>query len=525
MKKVYITILLVINGLAIILFIYLSHVYWKTDVLRIQQNLTIQSSEAAALLDHRLALQQQFLHEEAIALSHVSSISAINHALYQLQQNLKTDHVQTIAVVTDQAMYLSRIGPFIPIPKEIFRHSVLLSPPFSNVDQKGQFWILEGSPLPNAPHRLVVAIYPLQLSTLYNHLHTSLYPGFSLQLERTDGTLQSQSPLPPHPALGKLQSDWISQQIAHTPLVQAGMGMGAIRPNGSVHLIAFTKLTNYPLYVVSSIPLHSVFLQWLHSMLLGIFAFLLLAFLSDAGILLILNRLNVSREHHAFTLQLYESLSKVNHITSNAMNESECFQTLIPALCEGTFYAAWFGVLQEDVIHVLFAAGPGTDDLRKIPFDLSEEREEYQPLALRSIKLQQTLYDNEITEARTHQGYVTFLKTHHWSSAISIPIVRQHRIWGVLTLVSDHANAFKKTILPLANQIGRSLQDALERIDLRVTEAQYQRKNEINLSFHRLLGLIAEISQQNMTEGQLLQLLCDALINRDVFAGAWIGIP
>ncbi|PWI56783.1 sensor domain-containing diguanylate cyclase [Sulfoacidibacillus thermotolerans] len=526
-RKNYFGILLILNFFAMLLFIYLSHVYWESDARNIQQNLAVQSSEAAALLSTKLSFDQQMLHQTAIALSSTSSSHVMQRDLFLLKKDLGVDDAMTTAVVTEKGVYVARMGPYVPLTRlrDFTAHGFFLSSPFPNTAAKNQLWVVEGEAISDTSHRFLIIAHPIRLTQLARHFPASPYPKMVTQLVRSDGKLQSESPLTSHLDLGTVQQDGLSDLLAHSQGMQSGMGIASIHPHGALYLLAYTKLVNAPLYVVNSVPLRAAFFQWFHSMFFGSLTFLFLVVLSDVSILWIIQRLRVSLKQHAFTLQLYEVLSQVSLITSTAQDEAACFQALVPALCEGAFYATWVGMLDGNVIRVLFAAGPGADELVSLPFRINEEREDYQSLAVRAIRAEKMMYDNNIATALTHRGYSSFIKTHQWASAISIPLVRQHRIWGVFTLISNRSHAFNHTILPLANQIGRSLQDALERIDLRALELKVQRKKDVTFAFHRVLGTIGEASQHNIAEADLLQLLCNVLIENDVFAGAWVGVP
>lgn len=538
----YTVVLLLLNSLAVVLFVYLSHVYWQTNVRSTQRNLGAQAAGSAALLDSKLTTDQDFLRQTASILPLATSPSMIHSDLVRLIDQLGPSNASFAAVVTGHGQYVSRLGPLVPLPsppsgkaslgtlapllQSAFREpSFFLSLPFADPLQRNRLWVVAGSPVSGPGHRYLIIGRGAFLPVLDRQLASFPYSDVILQLLRRNGLVQSQSPAFPPGTSKVVHPDWFSQQIARDPQLASGMGTGTIGPRGPSYLIAFSKLNDYPLYVVESVPVHAVFAGWLHTMLLGLIAFVCLVILSDGSILFIIYRLHMSREHHAFTLKLYNVLSQVSRITSTAATESDCLEALAPALCAQAFHAAWIGIAEADSVRVLVAAGPGSDALQQLPFSIGGHNATYQSLVARAVLTQHTLYDNDITTALTHQGYASLIKTYRWASGISIPIMRQHRVWGVLNLISDRPKAFDQNILPLTDQIGWSLQDALERFDLRQLEAQMRRRNQLILTFHHVLGAIGEVAQKTMDESVILQDVCSLLTESQVFAAVGIGIP
>ncbi|AUW93181.1 hypothetical protein BXT84_03780 [Sulfobacillus thermotolerans] len=537
LSRHYVWILLVLNSLAVVLFVYLSHVYWNTNVATTERNLEAQASGSAALLDSKLSADEEFLRRAGQALTTAPSLSATRQILTRLKNELGTENAATAAIVNANGVPLLQSGVPVLWPLENSAHlgswairqsafstgSFFLSRPFPNLRQDHQPWVLAGMSIPGTRQYLIIARSAF-LPVLIKNLTASSYAQLVVQLVRHNGLVQAQSPF--SPTQSSAWQPWLVRKLHQTPSLTAATGVGPLATiSGSPRdLWAAAKLANYPLYVVEGIPLKAVFTDWLHTMLIGLIAFAGLVVISDSAILSIISRLNHTRERYAFTLQLYTVLSEVSRITSTATTEPDCLQSLVSALCAEGFHAAWIGVVDPDHIRVLVTQGPGSDSLRTLPFPTNTNEAAFQSLAVRAVRTREAVYENDLATALTHLGYASFIETYHWASGISIPIERHHGVWGVLSLISDRPHAFDHHILPLANQIGRALQDALERFDLRALEHEIQRKNTLVLTLHHVLGAIGEMALRTLDDATILQQICTLLTENGVFVGVTIGI-
>ncbi|MCI0184693.1 diguanylate cyclase domain-containing protein [Sulfoacidibacillus ferrooxidans] len=524
MRRLYVRTLLILNGLAILLFVYVSHVFWDFTIQTTHQRLLIQAEVTSVLLDHRWHRNQQIIEQAAERLAGTFSPSSTKHVLDQLQHALETERIEALAVMTTTGYDLVSIGPHIPVDHIIYQHSFFISPPFFSKQHRGSLVVLEGTPIDDSDHLYLGMIQPLGLFQISRLVPTPFYTGIHIRIIQAEAIRQPSSLLFPTPSTISTPHSWLAQVIQHTSNTSFGVLTHTMGAHSNYYIIGYDKLQHYPFYIVSSLPLDAVFWTWLHSMFIGIVGFLFLVGFSDLAIFFFLFKLDASRNRKKSTLQLYEILSTVTHITSTAEDETTCLQTLVTALC-ACFYAASIGQVDGERVTILFSAGPGADQLQKLSFDLSKEFAHDAPLAVRAIKAKRISYDNHLQRADKQHDYGMMMNAYSYASGLSIPLIRQQQIWGVLNLISDHPGVFDRTILPLADQIGHVLQDALERFDLREAQAFHDQKNDIHLAFHDVIGVIAQASQDHLSEDQLLQLVCDTFIRRHVFTVVEIGMP
>ncbi|MCI0184516.1 diguanylate cyclase domain-containing protein [Sulfoacidibacillus ferrooxidans] len=524
MRRLYVRTLLILNGLAILLFVYLSHVFWDFTIQTTQQRLLVQAEATSVLLDHRWHRNQQIIEQAAKRLAGTFSPSSTKHVLDQLQHALETERMETLAVMTTTGHDLVSVGPHISVDHIVFQHTFFISPPFSSKQHRGSLVVLEGTPIDDSDHLYLGMIQPVGLFQISRLVPTPLYTGIHIRIIQAEAIRQPSSLLFPTPSTMSDPNSWLAQVIQHTSNTSFGVLTHTMGAHGNYCIIGYDKLQHYPFYIVSSLPVNTVFWTWIHSMFIGIVGFLMLVIFSDLAIFFFLFKLDASHNRKKSTLQLYEILSTVTHITSTAEDETTCLQTLVIALC-ACFYAASIGQVDGERVTILFSAGPGADQLQKLSFDLSNEFSQNAPLAVRAIKAKQISYDNHLQRVDKQQDYGMMIEEYSYASELSIPLIRQQQVWGVLNLISDRSGVFDRTVLPLANQIGHVLQDALERFDLREAQAIHDQKNDIHLAFHDVIGVIAQASQDHLSEDQLLQLVCDTFIRRHVFTGVEIGMP
>lgn len=184
---------------------------------------------------------------------------------------------------------------------------------------------------------------------------------------------------------------------------------------------------------------------------------------------------------------LYQALLTEGDLLFTAQDEGHFLDEACVRLIEsGLFRTVWIGKATEDgSIEQVTSCGEGTSDLDLLPL-IARSNPGSSTASLRAIKSGKTLYIRDYVNDPFNAPWAELSMCNGWRSAVSSPIERGGKTWGVLTVLSDQTDGFQPGVIELLTQISQLLAHGLNEIDLR-EELNVERDRQSWLASHDIL--------------------------------------
>jgi putative nucleotidyltransferase with HDIG domain len=217
---------------------------------------------------------------------------------------------------------------------------------------------------------------------------------------------------------------------------------------------------------------------------------------------------------------------KLNQFLLRCENEDEIYKTVCDAFMETDLIKfVWIGLTEEGTFDVKPAAYAGIEKeyINSIKAKWDNSQYGKGPTGI-AIKTQKPVIIGDI---RTNRRYMPWRKEalkRGYLSIISLPIIHESTVIGVLDVYSDKKDAFNKEDVEFLRELTGDIAIGIKSIRL---EEALKNSNEQLKKMYSFQSLIKKLNQFLLecdNENEIYKKVCDIFIEADIIKFVWIGL-
>ena len=496
---------------------------WFSEKKNAEKYIAGTVNQYAYLISEQLQLDQRTLANTGKELSMYGLKNA--HFIHQTLVDLQSSyhHSIAVAILNAQGQIFEQTGTPFSLTvlhssavtqatkaayQRIFQsHRFGIGPPIPNSHFSGQVMSVELYPLTTFPGHWLALAHPAVFSVVPPD--QLMYKGTAIAILRSDGLLQSRYPYPVVTSYGYEQSGVMMQYLKAHPDVKMGLLTGKVTADNETRITAFKQVQGNDLYVGVGVPLRSIVAVWLSNYIP--FAGTSIVLILLAGLIFLIESRHIRRAERAEAVAkiFYSILARLGELKQQNISEDEFIEKSLEVFIDNSeFAAAVLGTFHESAFSHRAIAG------------ISEE----QLVELLSVT------SGHILESAWESGEVAALDklpetALQVKSMMVMPIQKNGKTLFILMLISNHATIKDKVYQQFSNRVVGFIQRILENFELQNREREAHSLAERMQALYQVLSMVGEVAQQAVGEQELFQLICDTLVAKNVFSGAWIGAP
>ncbi|WP_298209225.1 EAL domain-containing protein [Ferrimicrobium sp.] len=229
------------------------------------------------------------------------------------------------------------------------------------------------------------------------------------------------------------------------------------------------------------------------------------------------------------TLTVLQSAS----IMVSARSEVELLQSFCDVLVtESVFTSSWVAVPSPDLNRLvpMASAGRGAEEVGAlmVPLDLVGDGG---PLALRAIRTDTVVWNQDELGDITVSPWIDFLRTFGWNCGVSLPVHKDGKVFGAVTVMSQVTNTVTPAVLSLLETVVKMIEQGIADLNLKQALERERNVQRIAARTDMLTGLDNRLAFEEKVRHLLLsgREVAIGILDLDGFkelndtAGHWAG--